>query len=220
MWKVDAFVGDSRFAELREKEKQARKQIVIESALALFAKKPFYEVGMREVADEAGISAATIYRYFPSQEALFNEAFLQDIGAACKEFKILVETDAPASIEQFGIKFVDHLINNESTFQMMAYLMLKDNLSHPVMGKFDSVTKIFFDLFTRLLTRHGVEKEQARIYSHSFVASITGILMTFRNSPVKDKASTRNHIIKVVRITASLYTNQLLGHPDRNRDSA
>jgi AcrR family transcriptional regulator len=213
-------VGDSRFAELKEKEKQARKQIVIESALALFAKKPFYEVGMREVADEAGISAATIYRYFPSQEALFNEAFLQDISAACEEFKTLVETDAPASIEQFGIKFVDHLINNESTFQMMAYLMLKDNLSHPVMGKFDSVTKIFFDLFTRLLTRHGVAKEQARIYSHSFVASITGILMTFRNSSVKDKTSTRNHIIKVVRITASLYTNQLLDHLARHRDSA
>ncbi len=213
-------MGDSRFAELKEKEKQARKQIVIESALALFAKKPFYEVGMREVADEAGISAATIYRYFPSQEALFNEAFLQDISAACEEFKTLVETDAPASIEQFGIKFVDHLINNESTFQMMAYLMLKDNLSHPVMGKFDSVTKIFFDLFSRLLIRHGVAKEQARIYSHSFVASITGILMTFRNSSVKDKTSTRNHIIKVVRITASLYTNQLLDHLARHRDSA
>jgi AcrR family transcriptional regulator len=216
--KGEGLVSDSRFAELKEKEKLARKQIVIESALALFAKKPFYEVGMREVADEAGISAATIYRYFPSQEALFNEAFLQDIGAACEDFKTMVETDEPASIEQFGIKFVDHLINNESTFQMMAYLMLRDNLSHPVMGKFDSVTKIFFDLFTRLLTRHGVAKEQARIHSHAFVASITGIIMTFRNSSVRDKSSVRNHIIKVVRVTAALYTNQLLGH--REQDTA
>jgi AcrR family transcriptional regulator len=216
--KGERLVTDSRFAELKEKEKLARKQIVIESALALFAKKPFYEVGMREVADEAGISAATIYRYFPSQQALFNEGFIQDIAAACKEFKTMVETDEPASIEQFGIKFVDHLINNESTFQMMAYLMLRDNLSHPVMGKFDSVTKIFFDLFAQLLCRHGVAKEQARIYSHAFVASITGIIMTFRNSPIKDKTSIRNHIIKVVRVTAALYTNQLLGH--RKQDTA
>jgi AcrR family transcriptional regulator len=206
------FVAESKFAELKEKEKQARKQIVIESALALFAKKPFYEVGMREVANEAGISPATIYRYFPSQEALFNEAFLQDISAASKEFEAMVETDEPASIEQFGIKFVDHLIENEPAFQMMTYLMLKDNLTHPVMGKFDSVTKIFFDLFAKLLHRHGVAKEQARIYSHAFVASITGILMTFRNSPLKDKTSIRNHIIKVVKITASLYSNQLLGY--------
>ncbi|MEE4363487.1 MAG: TetR/AcrR family transcriptional regulator [Desulfotignum sp.] len=210
-------MAESRFAELKEKEKQARKQIVIESALALFAKKPFYEVGMREVAEEAGISPATIYRYFPSQEALFNEAFLQDISSASKDFESMVETDEPASIEQFGVKFVEHLIENESTFQMMTYLMLKDNLTHPVMGKFGSVTKIFFDLFARLLTRHGVAADSARIYSHAFVASITGILMTFRNAPLKDKSSRRDHIIKVVKITASLYAKQLLGQQGGNR---
>ncbi len=204
-------MAESRFAELKEREKQARKQIVIESALALFARKPFYEVGMREVADEAGISPATIYRYFPSQEELFNEAFLQDISAATTDFQRMVENDEPASIEEFGVTFVDHLFKNESTFQMMTYLMLKDNLTHPVMGKFDSVTKLFFDLFATLLERHGVEEEIARIYSHSFVASITGILMTFRNSSGKDKEAVRDHIIKVVQVTASLYNDKLLG---------
>ena len=205
-------MAESRFAELKEKEKQARKQIVIESALALFAKKPFYEVGMREVADEAGISPATIYRYFPSQEELFNEAFIQDISSASKGFEKMLETDEPVGIEDFAIKFVEHLIENESTFQMMAYLMLKDNLAHPVMGQFDSVTKIFFDLFTTLLERNGMPTENARIYSHSFVASITGILMTFRNNPLKDRESARDHILKIVKITSSLYSNQLLGN--------
>lgn len=204
-------MAESKFAELKEKEKQARKQIVIESALALFAKKPFYEVGMREVADEAGISPATIYRYFPSQEELFNEAFIQDISAASKEFKSMVEKDEPASIEEFAVKFVEHLIENESSFQMMTYLMLKDNLGRKVMGKFDSVTKIFFDLFAMLLKRHGMAEEDARIYSHSFVASITGIIMTFRNYPLKNMNSSRDHIIKIVRITSSLYSRQLLG---------
>lgn len=204
-------MAESRFAELKEKEKQARKQIVIESALALFAKKPFYEVGMREVADEAGISPATIYRYFPSQEELFNEAFIQDISSASKEFEKMLENDAAVGIEDFAIKFVEHLIENESTFQMMTYLMLKDNLTHPVMGQFDSVTKIFFDLFTTLLERHGLATEMARIYAHSFVASLAGILMTFRNNPLKDKASARDHIFKIVKITSSLYSKQLLG---------
>jgi AcrR family transcriptional regulator len=204
-------VAESKFAELKEKEKLARKQIVIESALALFAKKPFYEVGMREVADEAGISPATIYRYFPSQEELFNEAFIQDISSASKEFEKMFEADELVGIEDFAIKFVEHLIENESTFQMMAYLMLKDNLTHPVMGQFDSVTKIFFDLFAILLERQGMPKENARIYAHSFVASITGILMTFRNNPLKDRTSARDHIIKIVKITSSLYSNQLLG---------
>ena len=203
-------MGESKFAELKEKEKQARKQIVIESALALFAKKPFFEVGMREVAEVAGISPATIYRYFPNQEELFHEAFLQDISFASKEFKAMVQKDTPASIEEFGIKFVDHLIENESTFQMMTYLMLKNNLANPVMGKFDSLTKIFFDLFEQLLKRHGVKNENLRLHSHAFIASITGILMTFRNYSLKDKKAVRDHIIKVIKITSLLYTDQLI----------
>ena len=193
-------MAESRFAELKEKEKQARKQIVIESALALFAKKPFFEVGMREVADEAGISPATIYRYFSSQEELFNEAFIQDISSVSKEFKSMVLKETPVSIEEFGIKFVDYLIENESTFQMMTYLVLKDNLAHPVMGKFDSVTKIFFDLFEQLLKRHGVKNKDARMYSHSFIASLTGILMTFRNYPLKNKKAIRNQLCPVRKL--------------------
>jgi AcrR family transcriptional regulator len=203
-------LAESRFAELREKEKEARKQIVVESALALFAKKPFYEVGMREVADEAGISPATIYRYFPSQEELFHEAFIQEIASASTAFKSMVLKDKPASIEEFGITFVDHLIENESTFQMMTYLMLKNDLANPVMGKFDSVTKIFFDLFEQLLVRHGVKKENARLYSHSFIASLAGILMTFRNYPLKNKKAIKDHIIKIIKITSSLYSQQLI----------
>ena len=203
-------MAESKFAELKEKEKEARKQIVVESASALFAKKPFYAVGMREVADEAGISPATIYRYFPSQEELFHEAFIQEISSASEEFKALVQKDKPASIEEFAIKFVDHLIENESIFQMMTYLMLRDNLANLVMGKFDSVTKIFFDLFEQLLVRHGVKNENARLYAHSFIASLAGILMTFRNYPLKDKKATREHIIKVVKVTSSLYADQLI----------
>lgn len=203
-------MAESKFAELKRKEKQARKQIVVESASALFAKKPFYEVGMRDVAEEAGISPATIYRYFPSQEELFHEAFIQEISSASKGFKSLVQKNKPASIEEFAVKFVDHLIENESTFQMMTYLMLKDNIANPVMGKFDTITKVFFDLFEQLLERHGVQNENARLYSHSFIASLAGILMTFRNYPLKNKKAIKDHIIKVVKITSSLYTEQLI----------
>jgi AcrR family transcriptional regulator len=203
-------VAESKFAELKEREKETRRQIVVESALALFAKKPFYEVGMREVANEAGISPATIYRYFPSQEELFTEAFLQDINSASKAFREMVQTDEPASIEEFAIALVDHLNENESTFQMMTYLMLKDDLEKPVVGKFDSVTKIFFDLFEELLVRHGVKKDNARLYSQAFIGSCAGILMTFRNYPLKDAKAIRKHIIRLVKMIAALYTDQLL----------
>ncbi len=201
---------ESKFAELKEKEKETRRQIVIESSLALFAKKPFYEVGMREVALEAGISPATIYRYFPSQEELFHEAFIQEIDTASKAFKDMLRKEEPAGVLDFGIAFVDHLIENESTFQMMTYLMLKNKLTNPVMGRFDSVTKIFFDLFEQLLIKNGAKEGKVRLYAHAFIASLAGILMTFRNSPMKNKKAVRDHIHKLVKVISSLYTDQLI----------
>jgi AcrR family transcriptional regulator len=203
-------VAESKFAELKEKEKETRKQIVVDSSLTLFAKKPFYEVGMREVAEEAGISPATIYRYFASQAELFHEAFIQEIDSASKAFKDMVQKEEPANIEEFALAFVDLLIENESTFQMMTYLMLKNDLTNPVMGRFDSVTKIFFDLFEQLLIKNGANSGNVRLYAHAFIASLAGILMTFRNYPLKNKKAVRDHIHKLVRVTSSLYTNQLI----------
>lgn len=203
-------MSESKFAELKEKERETRRQIVVDSALALFAKKPFYEVGMREVALEAGISAATIYRYFESQEELFHEAFIQEIDTASKAFTVMLKKEEPAGLEEFGMAFVDHLIENESTFQMMTYLMLKNKLANPVMGKFDSLTKIFFDLCEKLLVKNGATSSSIRLYSHSYIASLAGILMTFRNSPLKNKKAVRDHIHTLVKVTSALYTDQLI----------
>lgn len=202
-------VRESKFAELKEKEREARKQIIIKSALSLFACKNFYEVGMRDIASEAGVSPATLYRYFPCQEDLFIEAFIQDISLVTSDFENMVKRDKPATIEEFALAYVDHLFQNESTFQMMTYLMLKDNLAHPAMGKFDSVTKIFFDLCAELFERYGV-KENTRVYAHCFVASMTGIIMTFRNHPVKKKNMVREHILRLTRMTAAIYSHELL----------
>ena len=200
---------ESKFAELKEKEREARKQIIIDSALALFAKKPFYEVGMRDVADEAGVSPATLYRYFPSQEELFVEAFIQDISPVSLEFENMVKKEQPATIEEFAITYVDHLFQNESTFQMMTYILLKDNLDKSALAKFGSVTRVFFDTFERLLRRYGTENG-VRLYVHAFIAAMTGIIMTFRNHPVKEKDEIREHILKITRITADLFSNKLI----------
>ena len=212
---------ESKFAELKEKERAARKQIIIDSALELFAKKPFYAVGMRDVADEAGVSPATLYRYFPSQEELFVEAFIQDISSVSREFENMLKKDhgisqnelkdayTPASIEEFAVTYVDHLVQNESTFQMMTYILLKDQLGNEALAKFGAVTRIFYDTFERLLERKGV-KGELREYAHSFIASMTGIIMTLRNHPVKDKAEIREHILKITRLTAEVYSNTLI----------
>ncbi|OAO77506.1 helix-turn-helix domain-containing protein [Geobacillus sp. FSL K6-0789] len=64
------------FHDLKEQEREARKQLIIDAAIRLFSQKSISNVGMRDIAKEAGISPALIYRYFKDRDDLFVTAFL------------------------------------------------------------------------------------------------------------------------------------------------
>ncbi len=69
----------SAFLQLKEDEREIRKAIIIKATFKLFKKKVFHKIGMRDIAREAGVSAASIYRYFPSRDDLFVESLIQEI---------------------------------------------------------------------------------------------------------------------------------------------
>lgn len=50
----------------------------MQAALDLFVDRGFYGTAVPEIADKAGVGAGTIYRYFPSKEALVNELYRQE----------------------------------------------------------------------------------------------------------------------------------------------
>ncbi len=59
----------------RERERNTRKQEVLEIALSLFSERGFRNVSMQEIADAAEYAVGTLYNLFDSKEAMFNELF-------------------------------------------------------------------------------------------------------------------------------------------------
>lgn len=55
-----------------------RREAILEAALALFVERGFYGTAVPEIADQAGVGAGTIYRYFDSKEALVNEIYRRE----------------------------------------------------------------------------------------------------------------------------------------------
>ncbi len=53
--------------------REAKKEIIIESAVKVFSQKGYHNTHMGEIAAEAGIGKATIYEYFDSKLHLFQE---------------------------------------------------------------------------------------------------------------------------------------------------
>jgi AcrR family transcriptional regulator len=56
---------------------QARRESLVESGLVLLATDGFEQIQVRDVVERAGLSLATMYRYFSSKEHLFSEVLFR-----------------------------------------------------------------------------------------------------------------------------------------------
>lgn len=55
----------------REKQKQHRREQILDVALDMFIRKGFYGASTREISKQAGISSGLMFHYFDSKEALY-----------------------------------------------------------------------------------------------------------------------------------------------------
>jgi len=170
----------STFKQLREDEREVRKQLIIKAAMELFEEKSFHDIGMRDIAVKAGVSAASIYRYFPSRDDLFVEALLQDINNI--EQRLQQRIDSGDSVEDLAIAVVDYFIDNEATFQMMCHFMIRGELNPQALKKFNGVQRYFLKMFENVINQmEGAEN--LRLNTQAFFASLAGVVLTFRNYP-------------------------------------
>ena len=85
----------------KEREKEARKQDILEIAARLFSNRDFHEVTVDEIAEEVGLSKGTLYLYFKNKDELIHEVltlFFREMGEwskrrfeSCKTLKALLK---------------------------------------------------------------------------------------------------------------------------------
>jgi AcrR family transcriptional regulator len=70
--------------ELKKKEKETKRNYIMESAQKLFLSKDYDEVSMNSIAKEVGVNKATLYYYFKNKEALYFAIVLQSVQVLVK----------------------------------------------------------------------------------------------------------------------------------------
>jgi AcrR family transcriptional regulator len=193
----------SKFLKLKEGEREARREILIEATLDLFGKKPFDEIGVRDIAAAVGVSPASMYRYFPSREDLFVEAFIKDLREIEKWLANLLDSNEDLTLEEFSESLIRYLIDSEPTFQMMSYLMIKGTMTPDLLRKYNGVQRAMLNKFEQVLKRNNIECSD-RIIAHAFYASLNGILMTFRNYPGRTREEIEKHINRLSAILCAM----------------
>ena len=192
------------FSELRNNEKKARQGAIIESAKRVFAVKPFNKVSIRDIAGEAGISHASIYRYFPDQQSLFMEAYLHGAHEITAVLGDMIASGGKKTIENVAKAYLNFLLDNDPFCRMMNHFMLDGSLSTEMVDKLNASERLIFDQFD-ILFRKANMPEPVRPLSHAFFAALNGVHVTFRNYPGRTPEAVRQHIHHIAQVVVAKF---------------
>ncbi|HOD27736.1 MAG TPA: TetR/AcrR family transcriptional regulator [Syntrophales bacterium] len=190
------------FSRLKEQERLTRREIILDAAERVFATTPFPEVNMRNIAREAGISAASIYTYFPDQETLFVEAYLRGSQNILKTFKQRTrksENPLGSLIEAY----IDYFTSHDVYFRMMAHFMLYARLNPESLEKLNTMERAVLDYFDTFFENMGY-RTNVRFLSHMFFAALNGILISFRKYPGRSEDEVVKHMKRLGDTFAAL----------------
>ena len=85
----------------RQREKELRKQEILDAAEHHFFSRRYEDVSMDDIAREVDLNKATIYLYFENKEALYAAIVLRGIAILNEKFGEFLEKKAPGIVKVF-----------------------------------------------------------------------------------------------------------------------
>ena len=158
-------------------DKTEKKAAILEAAMKQFARKGIAATKMTDIAEEAGIGKGTIYEYFPTKEAIFNEAFNVFYTSMDRELMQIVHSDLPVSakLEALMEKSLSMLIRDDPDFAtiMMDFWAegIRNKDDNSGMTKLDELYKNYRKLLADLI-QEGIDNGEFRPLSPVSTASI------------------------------------------------
>lgn len=190
---------------LKATEKEMRKKLILQATLTLFGEKQISEVSMRDIAKEAGISAALIYRHFKDRDELFIEAFILKSQEMITTFEHTISEEEIILVEDIGKEFVQYLIHNPLFFKMMTYFMLDHTIVEDHLTRFNTTIRELLAIFDTGFKQSGLKKD-VRLHSHAFFSALNGIMITFHHYPGRSEKEIKDHIERLTSLISSLFS--------------
>src|SRR5438132_5040549 len=72
---------------------------ILRAAETIFARRDYHEVQMDDVVEACGVGKGTVYRYFPSKQALYLAVMFEGIEQLRVALEATVRTDEPPAIQ-------------------------------------------------------------------------------------------------------------------------
>lgn len=185
---------------LKQQEKEARKDMIIDAAERVFATKPVDKATMREIAGEAGMATSSIYRFFSNQEAILVAAAVRTQGIFNEILDRLIDDKKPEeSLRNLLNKYIDFISDNDTYFRMMTILMSQGNLN-PESSK--AIVTVMNETLTRIDKLFELMKFEGnpRPLSRYIYSSMIGVSVSYNKLPGINQESRIKHMRSLAEI--------------------
>ncbi len=189
---------------LREKEREARRELILSAARKLFAEKDFRSVTVREIARAVGVSPGTIYRYYEGLDDLFLDVFF----AGALELIDVVEAERGrgegCSLERFCEIYVGYLNENMSFYQMMGHFMLGGRLSAEATDRLNPIMRKLMDGIEGIVREAGLQGE-TRLAAHALFSALNGVMISYARYPGRSMKEIRRHTLRLATVIGAFF---------------
>ena len=106
---------------------QRNKDKLLTTAMAAFAERGT-EASLEDIARQAGVGIGTLYRHFPTRDALMEAVYRHQVEVLCDAADDLVATqDADAALEAWMERFVEHVATKRGMAMALKSVIGKDS---------------------------------------------------------------------------------------------
>ncbi len=130
-------------------DREAYRKTILEKCLALFSRKGYATVTMREIASEAGVSTGTLYHYFPTKATIQEALFAHIMETNADEYLRRVENTASVA-ERLAI--IADFWKEHGAYYQSVLLLAIDSFRSDTDGSTRNVFWAFSDHYTKLMS--------------------------------------------------------------------
>jgi AcrR family transcriptional regulator len=190
------------------REREARSNLILDSAERLFVEKGYLETSINDIAEAAEFSRTSVYQYFASKEEIYLR-ILDRYGDLLTE-RVTRATGgsapAPVKISRFLEEF--RLINKEKPNFFSLYFIqrqqveprLSAELRAQLNGKRRKLENVFRDFYREGIERGEVRDISVKDASNLFFAQITGMMLLHEYYEDEFDVTLEEHLEKSLRL--------------------
>lgn len=195
---------------LKKREREARKELIIDAAERIFASTCVDKATIREIAAEAGLTTSSIYRFFPNQEAILLAAIVRTQTKFNDILDNFFDAEKPAeSLKKVIDIYINFVIENDTYFKMMTILMSHGNLNTSSSREMADVMNQSLQRMDKIVTllKH---IDEPRPISRYIYAILVGISVSYNKLSGINQESRVRHMQSL----STILFEMLMNYPD------